>query len=43
MRSSAGDATPLVDQVDAVKARNVGGKVGDTEAKAVSPRYQQKI
>lgn len=36
MRSSAGDATPLVDQVDTIEARNVGGKVGDTEAKTVS-------
>lgn len=36
MRSSAGDATPIVDQVDTIEARNVGSKVGDTEAKTVS-------
>lgn len=39
--SGAGDAAPLVDQVDAIEARNVGGKVGGTEAKTVSPNEQQ--
>jgi hypothetical protein len=41
MLSSAGDATPLVDQVDAIEARNVGGQVSDAEAKVVSPSRNQ--